>query len=100
MNFDATGAIYSAIDDLNAQSYREVPISKEPGTFLLKSDGIDSLDLVNLVVGIEEYIENKTGEVVVLVNESTMAAKNNPFETIGSLAAYIESILADIQQTD
>jgi acyl carrier protein len=97
MKINALDSINSAIDDLNAQSDREIPIGKAPETRLFGTNGIDSLDLVNLIVGIEQYIEEEMGEVVVLVDEDSMSAQENPFETVGSLAAYIGGILAKKQ---
>ena len=93
VKFNALNSIRLAIEDLNAQKDRNVPIDTSIETHLFGTNGIDSLDLVNLIVGIEEIIEEETGAVVILVDETSMSAEKNPFETIGSLAAYIDGIL-------
>ena len=86
--------IYAAIDRLNEQSDDREKIIKQPETRLFGGDGgIDSLDLVNLVVAIEHHIEDTTSNTVVLVDESTMALENNPFHSVATLADHLESLL-------
>lgn len=86
--------IYNAIDQLNDQSDDGEKIIKQPETRLFGGDGgIDSLDLVNLVVAIEHHIEDTTGSSVVLVDESTMAMENNPFHSVATLATHLEALL-------
>ena len=80
--------ICAAIDELNAQIADEGPdarlIEKAEATRLFGSDdGMDSLQLVNLIVAIENHIQDATGQSVVLMDESTMGLDNNPFETVG-----------------
>jgi acyl carrier protein len=86
--------IYTAIDQLNEQSDDGEKIVKDPDTRLFGGDGgIDSLDLVNLVVAIEHHIEDTTGNTVVLVDEQTMAMENNPFHSVATLSTYLENLL-------
>jgi acyl carrier protein len=91
--------IYAAIEELNAQIADEGPgaqlIAKAEDTALFGADdGMDSLQLVNLIVAIENHIQDATGQSVVLVDESTMGLDNNPFETVGSLAAHLDGVLS------
>lgn len=87
--------IYAAIDELNVQSADGPAIEKAEATRLFGSDeGMDSLQLVNLIVAIENHIQDATGQSVVLVDESTMGMDSNPFETVGSLAAHLDGVLA------
>ena len=94
MTFKSLDAVYSAIDDLNAQPERKVNIEKKPDVMLLETSGIDSLDLVNLIVGIEQFIEDETGKIVTIVNEAFMSEQNSPLKTVNSLAIHIDSIIA------
>ncbi len=88
--------IHAAIDELNAQSDDGETIAKDPATRLFGTDGgIDSLALVNLVVALENHIEETTGKTVILVHEDVMAMENNPFNTIATLAEYLDGIIAD-----
>ena len=94
MSESGLNIIYAAIDQLNEQSDGDEKISKQPETRLFGGDGgIDSLDLVNLVVAIEHHIEDTTGNTVVLVDESTMAMENNPFQSVATLAAHLDNLL-------
>ncbi|MHA1598178.1 MAG: acyl carrier protein [Alphaproteobacteria bacterium] len=95
MSTQGLDIIYTAIDELNAQS-DDAPIAKDPDTRLFGADGgIDSLALVNLVVALEQNIEDKLGKTVVLVHEDVMAMENNPFNTVASLADYLDGVLAE-----
>lgn len=94
MRSDILGIVYSAIDELNAQSSDGVLIAKTPDTRLLGgSQGLDSLTFVNLVVAVEEQIQNELGQSVVLVDENSMALQEHPFRTVGTLADYVEKIV-------
>ena len=95
MNQEVLGLVYSAIDDVNAQSAAGDVIAKTPDTRLLGgTGGLDSLTFVNLVVAVEEQIQNGMGRSVILVDEDSMALQEHPFRTIGSLAEYVEKLLA------
>jgi D-alanine--poly(phosphoribitol) ligase subunit 2 len=86
--------VYAAIDEVNAQSANGTAIVKTPETRLLGSaNGVDSLTFVNLVVAIEEQIQDKLGQSVVLVDEDSMALQEHPFRTIGTLAEYVEKLV-------
>ena len=69
------------------------PISASSETLLFGLGGLDSLDLVNLIVAIEEKIENQTGKVIVLVNEETLEMKDTPFKTVATLSAFLQNTL-------
>ena len=87
--------VYAAVDEVNSQAAEGVAIQKTPESRLLGGDkGLDSLTFVNLVVAIEEQIQTNLGRSVVLVDEESMALQEHPFRTIGSLASYIDRILA------
>lgn len=98
MSQNILGLVYSAIDEVNAQSAGGVVIAKTPEARLLGGDqGLDSLTFVNLVVAVEEQIQNGLGKSVVLVDEDSMALQEQPFRTVGTLAAYVEKIIAKQQ---
>ena len=54
---------------------------------------LDSLSLVSLVVSVEEKIEQKFDMPLILADEKAMSQKRSPFATIGSLTAYVESLM-------
>jgi acyl carrier protein len=91
---DILALVYAAIDEVNAQAADGVSIQKRPEAPLLGSDhGVDSLTFVNLVVAVEEQIHATLKKSVVLVDEDSMALQEHPFQTVGTLANYVEKIL-------
>ena len=95
MRDDMLAIIYAAIDELNGQSIDGSKIQKSVETQLLaKGSGLDSLAFVNLIVAVEGQLETSLGLSVVLVDEDSMSLQENPFRTVGSLASYVEAVVA------
>lgn len=94
MQQDMLGLVYTAIDEVNAQSVDGAQIPKTPEGRLLGKGGVDSLTFVNLVVAVEEQVQNSLGKTVVLVDENSMAAEDQPFRTVGSMAIYLGKMIA------
>jgi acyl carrier protein len=95
MRDDVMAVIYAAIDELNSQSLQGSKIQKDLETPLLaKGSGLDSLAFVNLIVAVEGQLETSMGMSVVLVDEESMSLQEAPFRTVGSLAKYVESVVA------
>ena len=87
--------IYAAIDELNARSEDRVVIDKSPETKIFSGDdGLNSLDLVNLVIAIETHIEDSTGRAVLIMDKSTMESDDNPFDNVAALSVHIDNLLA------
>ncbi|MEE1610164.1 hypothetical protein [Microvirga sp. CF3016] len=87
--------IYKAIDEINAQNPDAPPVSKSPDTLLLDAKGgVDSLTLVNLVVAIEQVVFDETGKSIALADESIFTSAENPFQSVGSLASYLDNLTA------
>jgi|GEM_PF-930356 hypothetical protein len=85
--------VFSAIDTVNAQSDEGFMIKKAPETSLLGgSSELNSLLFVNLVVAVEEAIHDRTGELITLVTEDTMNLENSPFESVKTLAEYVDKM--------
>ena len=88
--------IYDAIDEVNQQLPPGQPLEKSPDTVLFgKSSRLDSLGLVNLVVGIEQRVGDEFGVAVMLANEKAFSQKSSPFRTVGSLAEYVDALLKE-----
>ena len=89
-------SIYNSIDTLNAQLLNEGHIEKSNNTALFGSGSkLDSLNLINLVVAVEQNIEDEFDVSLTLADERAMSQKHSPFRTIGSLADYIEMLLKE-----
>jgi acyl carrier protein len=85
--------VYEAVDQVNAQIEDGAKIVKDPATPLLDSKGgIDSLAMVNLVVGVEQIVFDQTGKTITIVDENVYSSPDSPFKTIGTLAAYIDKL--------
>jgi acyl carrier protein len=92
---DMLDVVYAAIDEVNAQSNNGAILPKSPDARLLGGEhGVDSLTFVNLIVAVEEQIQSRLGKSVVLVNEDSMALRDHPFRTVGSLARYASEMVA------
>lgn len=86
--------IDEAIDEVNLDQDASGQIDKSPGTPLLSdSSNVDSLALVRLLIAVERLVEEKTGKVIVVVDESAFEAEQSPFGTVGSLVSHIEALL-------
>lgn len=87
---DALQAIYSAIEDVNASLPADRQIAQQPDAVLFGKDGkLDSLGLVNLIVGVEGAVQRKFGVTVVLANERAMSQRQSPFRSVDSLAKFV-----------
>ena len=87
--------IYNTIDEeINSLPSRKEPLEKSEDTVLFGgSDGLDSLDLVNLIIGVEEEIGDEFDSEIALADESAMSEENSPYRTVKTLADYIIALL-------
>ncbi len=86
--------IFEAIDELNAQREPGRQVAKCPETVLFgRGSGLDSLDLVNLIVGVEERLAERYGVALTLADERAMSRKRSPFRTVATLAEYVCELL-------
>jgi len=70
------------------------------GSFILygKNGALDSLGLVNLIVGVEQAVEDKCGCSITLADERALSQENSPFTTVNSLAEYLSVLLNEQDQ--
>jgi len=73
---------------LEENSIKDVPIKDTTEIFGTKSI-IDSLQLINLIVKIEEEVYEETGKEIIVVDDESIIVGNSPFQTIQSLSEYI-----------
>ena len=83
-------AICKALDEVNMMRPLEQALAMQPGTELTGDRGLESLELVNFVVQLEQYLEASLGQPVVLVQEG-MDFQDGTFNTVATLADFIES---------
>ena len=88
--------IYDAIDEINSQRPKGEKLKKVQETSLFgDASGLDSLGLVNLIVAVEDRINEKFELNIVLADENAMAAEHSPFQTVATLAAFIQARLKE-----
>ncbi len=93
-----TDCIYRAIDEINDSLPDKNKVKKSLESVLFgKNTTIDSLQLVSLIVGIEQNIEDEFDLSITLADERAMSQKSSPFRTIGTLADYIDAVLKEMK---
>jgi acetyltransferase-like isoleucine patch superfamily enzyme/acyl carrier protein len=83
--------ILAAVVELNRQLPAEKKLKTEESTVLFNGrtgDGLDSLDLVNIIVICEQKLEEEFNSTVSLTGRGWANESGSPFETIGDLADY------------
>ena len=88
--------IISTINTMNANLDEEIQVKDGLDTVLYGNGGkLDSLDLINLIVAVEQNIEDEFDVTVTLADERAMSQEHSPFGTVGSLVDYIEVLLGE-----
>ena len=86
--------LYPVLDSMAALLPEGVCLNKDPRTVLFGIDAVlDSTTLLYFITAAEEQIEKITGRNIRLLTPQAMAAPENPFSTLGTLAAYIDQQL-------
>ena len=88
--------VFTVIDELNQNLIKEDQLEKSLETRLFGGNSkLDSLGLINLIVGVEEKINDKFDIIITLADERAMFQNPSPFSTVESLADYIEMLLGE-----
>jgi len=87
--------IYQCVDEVNLQQAEDNQIAKELETALFGEDsGIDSLALINLIMGLEQRIFDATGIEVILMGSDEVTADNGPLQSVAHMAAFVKEELS------
>jgi acyl carrier protein len=88
--------IYKALDEVNEQLPDDQQLEKTPETVLLgKSGKLESIDLVNILVATEDYLEEEFSMPISITDEKAVSEKNSPFTTIETLSDFISDLLKE-----
>jgi|SRR5262245_8485043 len=87
--------LYESIGELNEQRGEDQQLACSPQTPLEGGGGLDSLGFVNFVALVEEKCHDRFGRTLVLSGAKVNPTARDPFETVSSLAEYIELDLTD-----
>jgi len=86
--------LYPVVDLMQGMSGETTGLAKHPETRLFGADAaLDSVGLLNFITAAEEQITAVTGKKIPLVTPRALAARESPFRTLSSLAAYIDEQL-------
>ena len=89
-----TNLVFSVIDEINKELSKDDQIIKSLDSVIYGSNGqLDSLGLVNFVVGVEQKIEDVFEKSINLTDDKAMSEKNSPFQTIETFVNYIYDVL-------
>jgi acyl carrier protein len=87
-------AVYSAIDELNAQLPPGVSVEKSPDAPLYGASGkLESLDFVTLVMEVEEKIKAEFGVDITIADEHLLSKEQSPFSSVRTLIEYLKEVL-------
>ena len=73
---------------LKDNNIKNITVTEETEIFGTKSI-IDSLQLINLIVIIEEEVYEITGEEIIIVDDAAVIVGNSPFKTVQSLTYFV-----------
>lgn len=86
--------IFSAIDELNRQLAADQRLEQSADTALFGESGkLDSLGLINLIVGVEENVAEAFDVAINLADESALSGADSPFQTVRTLADHVSLLL-------
>jgi acyl carrier protein len=96
MNKKVVDCIYAAVDEANRDSDGGPPMERSLDTAIHgDGSGLDSLGLINFIVAVEENVEREFGVALVLGDDRALDAEPSPFESVGALAGYVETLLEE-----
>ena len=99
MTTQIISTICSLTSDLLSADGRSSDSIFDETTILMGAEGLlDSIDLVNLVVSVEQYIEDTHNLTITIADEKAMSQNRSPFKTIGNLARYVEILIDEKNQ--
>ncbi len=90
----ALDSLYEVIDEINLELRDDQRLAKDPATRLFgEEDGLDSIDLVRLVVLYEQAVTDATGTPISISDDRAMSNAHSHFSTVQSLVDYTLTLL-------
>jgi len=89
-----TKAVFSAVDELNAQLPAGVAVEKSLDAPLYGTGGkLESLDFVTLIMEVEEKINAEFSTNITIADENLLSKQKSPFSTLATLIEYLDETL-------
>ena len=86
--------VFQAIEEVNQQLLPEQQVVKSIETPLLGSSAqLDSMGLVNLILGLENILVQYFNQEITLVDENAFSLEKSPFQTVGTLIDYVSQLI-------
>lgn len=87
-------AVFATVDEVNQTLPDDRKLEKSVETRLFGQRGeLDSLELVNFIVMLEQRLADEFGLVVTLADEKAISRTTSPFSTVERLADYVIELL-------
>ena len=84
----------SLISVLDENGIKNISVDDNTEIFGSKSI-IDSLQLINLIVKIEEEVYDQTGKEIIVVDDEAVIVGNSPFQTVKSLTEFVDKKISE-----
>jgi acyl carrier protein len=92
-------AIFAAIDEINDQLPPGGRIEKTSSAVLFgRKGGLDSLNLVNFMMAVEQQVQAEFGVNIVITDTSALSRQDNPFQSVETLSVYIQGLLEWVER--
>lgn len=96
MNERVLECVYAALDEANEDRDERPPLPKSLDTEIHGGKGnLDSLQLINFLVAVEEGVEREFRVQVPLTDDRVLVREPNPIESVRTLVDYIEELLGE-----
>jgi acyl carrier protein len=96
MNDKIFQIVINTINEFNETLDNKIDISSGRESVLFGGNSlVDSLELVNLIVELEENISEKFNKNITITSEKAMSRVTSPFKNVGTITDYIEEILSE-----
>jgi acyl carrier protein len=87
--------VIDAASELNQSLASPIALSEGESAVLYGHQGVlDSLELVNFILLVEERILDATGAPITLAEDRAMSQFRSPFRSVGSVTDYIQTLAA------
>lgn len=86
--------VMNTIGEFNEEIETKIDVSKGKETELFGGkSSLDSLELVNLIITIEQNIADEFDKNITITSEKAMSRSVSPFKSVETLTNYIEELL-------
>lgn len=94
MKDEVINIILNSLDELNQELEANIDVADGKDICLFGKNGVlDSLNLVNLIVSVEQEIEEIYGKSIILADEKAFSQRQSPFRSVETLALYIIDLI-------